>query len=144
MRPIYHFILSIVPAAVVYYYFNFFYFAIILVMGVIPDIDHVIDYWYHLGIQPVEVSDKYYFETGKIYVVLHSYELIFVLFILAYLFNNSLLFFINLGLCIHVMFDTIHNYVDRDSNSKERYLFYFFMFRYLNKFEHKSLCSHRY
>lgn len=144
MKPIYHFLLTIVPSLLVYQYFGLFYSSIVLIMGVIPDIDHVLDYWYHLGIKPLEITDEYYFETGKIYVLLHSFELIFVLFLVAYVINNNILFFAVFGLFLHVLFDSINFSIKNNEDGKDKYLFYFFTYRYFKNFQHEVLCAHKY
>jgi len=102
------------------------------------DIDHLLDYYLHY--RTFSGGFKHFYDSciepklDKLRLVLHSYELLLIFWILVFAFpKNLLLIAISLGLTQHMLFDQITN--------KMPNLFYFFIFRLSRDFKKESLIS---
>ena len=113
-------------------------FGLLVTIGL--DADHLLDYMLYkkwLGFSWHEFLVGDYFKlSGKIYVVLHSWELVLV-FLIAYFASkrrNNLALFIALGIAAQIIFDTVS------------YRFYpevyFFSYRFLNNFSEVIFTRH--
>lgn len=99
-------------------------------VGTAIDVDHFYDYFRHFGLQfdlKTFYSDRYFKESGKNFIFLHSYELLPLILILFYYLQLP-----QLGIGIGVGF-LAHLLCDQYGNGLHP-LAYFFCFRVLNNF----------
>jgi len=112
-----------------------------LIAGIFIDLDHYIDYVRERGIsfdfKKVHdfIKDGYkHFE--KLTLLLHSYELLILLWILIAIFNLNIIWrYAAMGLTVHIFTDQIANPIVP--------LGYFLWFRIANNFEAKKLFTKR-
>ncbi|MBP7652673.1 hypothetical protein KA977_04580 [Candidatus Dependentiae bacterium] len=137
MRVKHHLITSI-PITFLSYYFTFdqnIAFTALL-SHIFIDLDHFPDYFIHCFNKKEKISLKNFFkvcyncELGKIFLILHSYELFFVLCVISFFIANEIIFGIIIGGLSHLFLDTIFNNCNR--------LAYFFGYRFLNNFSPDS------
>jgi hypothetical protein len=109
--------------------------------GWLVDADHFLDYFYFSAKKKNKWSLKqflsgvYFKESGKIFLVMHSFELCFVLGLLAIFYTGPLadLFFTAcVALTVHLIHDQITN--------RPHILGYFFCARLYSKFEANWFC----
>jgi len=77
--------------------------------GTVIDIDHVLDYYLYSGRLTFDISEisGFYPQFGKVFVLLHSYELLFAGAIVAYLLQAHVLFIgAAVGFVGHLLLDT--------------------------------------
>lgn len=114
MLPLGHVIASGFISIFVWAYFKSFgYAAVSFASGVLIDLDHVIDYYASYGFtwKAKEIYDTCLkIKLKKLYLILHSYELIALLWLTIYLFSLSNLWkAIAIGLTQHIVLDQITN-----------------------------------
>lgn len=101
-----------------------------LLSGVLLDVDHLADFFLLSG-EPFTIKGFFSWchemRWKKIYLVLHSYELYFLLLLAAGLFPGRALTGVLLGMGLHLLMDQLGN---RDLNK----WFYFMTFRYRSGF----------
>lgn len=136
MRPVFHFIASFVLGAAVFIYSrSLWIFCLALLPGIFIDLDHLIDYWALKPAQPFSIkefldSEKYDQQRKYLFIFLHSWEWVFLLWIAAYCLNWPLYVLIPvLSITLHLLMDIAN--IGRD---KLHPLSYFFVFRALRKF----------
>ncbi len=101
-----------------------------LLTGVFIDLDHIPDY---LLYSKFKFSINDFFETcnnyklKKFYLILHSYEIPAILWIIYITGNNTVLLGFNIGYTIHLLVDQFGNF--------SKPFTYFFTFRLIKKFE---------
>ena len=107
-----------------------------LMGGFFIDLDHVIDYFFAFGSK----IDLHYFlkgrqflKTDKIYVIFHSWELVILLFLGAFVLSQSLIFSFSLSLFLHLIVDVFTNNMKLQS--------YFLLYRINNNFELKTMVT---
>ena len=136
MKPLPHIIASgMISALSAVYFRSAKYVVISFLAGVLIDGDHVIDYW--LNNRPTLNIKKIYkcclrIDLPKLYLGLHSYELVMLLWISIYLFSLS--FFwqaIALGITQHIILDQLTNSIS--------ILAYFFTYRFMNGFKKEQI-----
>ncbi len=108
------------------------------ISGVLIDLDHVVDYlffandkftvrnfftWYHKNL------------WDRFAVVLHSWELMFLLTVLSCLFQHPVIIGIASGACLHMLMDQIAN----SRTVPLHRFFYFFAFRMSKGFQRKLI-----
>jgi hypothetical protein len=99
------------------------------VTGIFMDLDHIFDYWVA---HPFKMDIAHFFETceeyklPKTYLILHSFELVVPLGLLAYFTRSPWLMGFLLGWIPHIIFDHFMN--------RTYPLSYFFVYRMVNKF----------
>jgi len=127
-------ILASSTLAVIFYCFTHSQLGAIAVLlsGIFIDLDHLFDFWITRPANPFSVKEfthpcKYMRENRKVYVFLHDYELIILLWILAWRFNwHPIIFGIAAGATLHLILDDIGNELITFS--------YFFIYRAYKKF----------
>jgi len=106
-----------------------------LISGIFIDLDHIPDYFVNIGKIKFDFKDFIRkcdsYELKKVYLFLHSFELLIILALITYFYRNSILIGITLGLTVHILLDAIFNYGHTFT--------YFFIYRYMKKFELKTL-----
>lgn len=109
----------------------------VLTAGILIDMDHYIDYIRNRGfsfnIKKVHNTCRYgYLNFKKITLILHSYELLILLWVSIFIFGlNSIWKYAAIGFTAHLFLDQIFNPV--------RPFGYFLAFRIANNFETKKL-----
>ncbi|MFC1501041.1 hypothetical protein ACFL58_01150 [Elusimicrobiota bacterium] len=102
------------------------------VIGILLDLDHVSDYWRE---HPFKMDLIHFFETcqesklKKIYLWLHSIELIIPLVIIVYFTRSELFLGMFIGFMQHLIFDQFFNPIYPQTYS----LFYRFKVKFENK-----------
>lgn len=107
-----------------------------LFFGWLIDIDHIFDYVNYLRKTKKKynlndfISGIYFSKSKKIFLILHSYEITFVLLLLSI--YQSIFIFVAIAHFLHLLQDQIFN-----NNTK---LSFFFVYRYLNQFDIEAVC----
>ena len=127
-----HVVVSSIVSAFVWAFFKSFGCAAIsFASGVLIDLDHVIDYYASYGF--TFKAKKIYnicleLKLKKLYLILHSYELIALLWIIIYVFSLSNLWkAIAIGFTQHIILDQITNPINT--------LGYFLTYRFIKGFK---------
>jgi len=102
--------------------------------GIFIDLDHHLDYWLAKKELPLSYKKLLDFCTNdhrtKLYLFLHSYELLFLFWLSIYYFDLNVIWLgIAVGMTIHILCDEVANPL--------RPLAYFLTYRMKNKFERK-------
>ncbi|HTY45532.1 MAG TPA: hypothetical protein VMD52_06045 [Patescibacteria group bacterium] len=104
---------------------------IVICAGVLIDVDHFVDY---LSVQRrfdlTLFFSTTYIEKGKVYLFLHSWELIALLFLLGFWLHSAGVFLCAFSLAVHVAVDNLQ---------RRQPFVYFFIFRLINKFDVRKL-----
>ncbi len=138
MLPLRHVLASGSISALVWVYFKSFGCAAAsFAAGVLIDLDHLIDYCASHGFtwkaQAIYDACRR-INLKKLYVVLHSYELIILLWIAIYVFSMSIIWkAVAIGLTQHIIFDQLTNPINTFG--------YFFTYRIIKGFK-KELITH--
>lgn len=109
--------------------------------GVLIDTDHYLEYCVTQKKFPFQYKDLVEFccynKEGKLYLVFHAYEYLFIFWGLIYLFDLGVIWLgIAIGLTTHIMFDQFTN--------PTKPLFYFLTYRFKNHFEKNKLLTEKY
>lgn len=111
---------------------------ILFLGGVMPDIDHVVEFIIHRGIGGISVKKVYEAFSpehdplfDKLYLFAHSIELVIILWLAAVFINNIYLIALAAGYALHLIMDVGGNHLSR--------YFYFFIWRMHKKFEVNKL-----
>jgi hypothetical protein len=83
-------------------------FALCIAIGVLLDVDHVIDFWVNRGDFSKSLQQKY--KEGKMFVIFHGFENIFLLAVLSTM--NPYLVFPTISYGCHLAMDAYSNKVD--------------------------------
>lgn len=125
-----HILVSFLCMAIVYLIFHSTELALIcLLVGIFIDLDHLIDHSLYFGLKFswTDFFGGLYLKSGKVYLFLHSWELIVPLWIWGIYFKQeTLTLAITIGFITHLLIDQY--------NRKEP-LMYFLTFRVLNGFK---------
>jgi hypothetical protein len=123
-----HLLSALAFGAMIYWASGRVNYALIFVAGaVFIDLDHLIDHYLHF-------KNKFTFKdffsasftaSGKAYVFLHSWELIFLLFVISGVISSLQLFIFTCGLTVHLIIDLVQ---------RRNKLFYFIIYRVIKKF----------
>jgi uncharacterized membrane protein YjjP (DUF1212 family) len=133
VKPVSHILVSgIISSAFYFYSKSIIASSVCFLSGVIIDIDHILDYYLHYRSFKKGFSHFYNsclaLKIDRLHLVLHSYELVLILWVLVFVFRQNLLFLaISVGMSGHLLLDQVGNDLDR--------LGYFFIFRLLNNFK---------
>ena len=131
-----HILASTTVGGISYYIFGSWQISVtVFLSGIFIDLDHILDYFLYEKKIKLDIKDFFYkceaLILNKVYLLLHSYELIIILAILAYFTND----YIVLGLLI-----VFGNYIMLDlAANKVHFLGYSFIFRLINKFNSKKI-----
>ncbi len=100
--------------------------------GVLVDVDHFLDYFLHFGASfvPVDFFTHRQKISGKCYIIFHSWEIIFVLWI-------SSIFVIWLTPLVTAM--TVHLLIDHFTSHRSNPLFYSLTYRIKHKFSFERM-----
>ena len=139
MRPQRHIIASACSGIVIWVAGRNLLAGIILILGgVMPDIDHVLEFIIHKGIRGITVKKVYdAFSPGhdlpfeKLYLFLHSIELVILLWIASVFANNIYLTAFTAGYTLHLIMDAGGNNLSVN--------FYFFTWRIRKGFDINKL-----
>lgn len=124
-----HFFVTLSLTALVYITTaNFQYALAVIAGGIFIDLDHLVDYFICFG---ASFDLKKFFqgaavESGKVYLFLHSWELILILLCLSLVLNSGLLLALFLGMSAHLLIDNFQ---------RKNLLAYIFIYRAWNKFK---------
>jgi len=108
------------------------YAAAFLMGAVFIDLDHLIDSFLFSKTK-FNLKDFFsasHINSGKVYLILHSWELIFVLFLVSYTLNSAQLFIFACGLTLHLTIDIVQ---------RKNKLAYFIFYRLMKKFDVKVI-----
>ncbi len=104
---------------------------IVIGAGVLIDVDHFVDYFFAQRRFDLTVFlSTTYIEHGKVYLLLHSWELIAFLFLLGFWLHSAGVFLCAFSLAVHVAVDNVQ---------RQKPLVYFFVYRLVNKFNVRKL-----
>lgn len=104
------------------------YVSIFILGGIFIDLDHLIDHFlcFRNKLNLGDFVNACYAKTGKLYLFLHSWEINFILFVLALGIRSYGLFLLSLSLSIHLAIDNIQ---------RKNLLAYFIIYRFINNFD---------
>ncbi len=105
--------------------------------GYFPDLDHLFDYFLFTKKAKFELSTfleaNYFASNGKVYVLLHSWEIIALLWIFFIFLKPAWIgLAFTAGYTIHVLFDQYSYPI--------HHLGYFLLYRLINHFDKKRVC----
>jgi len=128
-----HFFVTIIVALVVYVdspnLRNIFFLAL---GGIFVDLDHLIDYFlfYKHRFELKKFLNCSYLDSGKVYVFLHSWEIILFIGILGFLLRSIELTMLSLGFALHLSIDNLQR--------KNRFC-YILSYRMIKEFDMETL-----
>ena len=137
MRPVKHLLSSAAVGGIFYLYSNsFFSSSICFLSGVLIDLDHFIDFYLNYKRWPLNLqefcSNCLEFKFGRLYVFLHSLELIAFVWLLIIILKMNLIWVaVATGITLHIILDIAGNKVEPFS--------YFLIYRFKKRFEAKLL-----
>ena len=137
-----HFLSGIAMFFLIYQLFGKFSLAVLaFLISVLIDIDHYLESLIFSGFNFKRIftldPGNYWEKTGKITILLHSWEILPLTLFLGWIFGQQpLALTVVLSLFIHYVIDTVL-YV---SYKKMSIFHYFFIFRLYHKFDYKILC----
>jgi hypothetical protein len=104
------------------------YIGIFILGGIFIDLDHFIDYYkyYKNGFNLKDFFDCNYLASGKVYLLLHSWELSIILFSVSAIIGSHGLFLFALSMSIHLLIDNLQ---------RRNPLFYFIFYRFAKQFQ---------
>ena len=131
-----HILASTTVGGISYYIFGSWQISVtVFLSGIFIDLDHILDYFLYEKKIKLDIKDFFYkceaLILNKVYLLLHSYELIIILAILAYFTNDYIVLGLLVGFGTHIMLDLAAN--------KVHFLGYSFIFRLINKFNSKKI-----
>lgn len=124
-----HLLSTLLFAALIYRINNSLLYAGIVVLGgVFIDLDHLLDYFFFFKNEFVlsKFLKGLYLKSGKIYLLLHSWELNFIILMLALSFKSSGLFIFFLSLSVHLAIDNVQ---------RKNPCAYFLIYRFFKNFD---------
>ena len=128
-----HFFVTIIAALMVYAHSanmrNIFFLSL---GGIFVDLDHFIDYYicYKRGFQLDKFFACDYLKSGKVYVFLHSWEIIILVGILGFLLRSGELMVFALGFVLHLLVDNLQ---------RKNLFFYLLSYRIAKEFDTEIL-----
>jgi hypothetical protein len=107
---------------------NASYVAFFILGGILIDLDHFIDYFifYKRNFRFSDFFGCAYLVSGKVYVLFHSWELAVFIFMMSIIVPLPLLFFLSLGLTVHLVIDNLQ---------RQNRLFCFLIYRCVKRFD---------
>ncbi len=123
-----HFFSTVILAAWVYLKTgNPVYIGILVFAGIFVDLDHCIDYFlfFKAGFNLEDFLNCSYLKSGRVYIFLHSWEINFIILIIALSSNSYGLLLLFTGLSLHLAIDNLQ---------RHNLLCYFIIYRFLKKF----------
>jgi len=116
---------------------NWIWPALSVAGGILIDVDHFLDYFFHYGFKfrPRYFLCNTYLESGKIYIVFHSWEIVFILFGLSYI--VQWLYPLAVGMAVHILWDQL-------TFGQVEPLFYFLSYRWYHGFDLEKISPRRF
>lgn len=124
-----HVLLAIIFAFIIYFVSGIFrYSAIFFLGGIFIDLDHLIDYYifFKNKFKIKYFINSVFLKSGKAYLLLHSWEINFIVFIIGMAVRSMELMVFSLSLSLHLIVDNLQ---------RENALAYFLIYRALKKFD---------
>ena len=124
-----HFISTLLVAVLIYRISNnLFYAGIFIFGGILIDLDHFVDCYicFKKRIKLTDIFGCRSLQSGKVYIFLHSWELIIVILIIALIIKSYGFFIFFLSLSLHLFIDNIQ---------RKNHLFYFLIYRFYKEFK---------
>lgn len=111
---------------------NIFYAAMFISGGILIDIDHLVDYflYFRKAFRLGDFLGLEYLRSGKIYLFMHSWEVVFIIAASGVLFKSQALVILSLGLLLHLIIDNAQ---------RKNFLVYFLIYRFRKKFDLRVL-----
>lgn len=111
---------------------NLGYFITFISGGILIDLDHLIDYFlfFKNRFKLKDFLNAAFIESGKVYLILHSWEINLIVFFLGLTIKSNGLLLLALSLTIHLSIDNLQ---------RKNRLAYFFTYRVINKFDARIL-----
>jgi hypothetical protein len=135
MKPEYHLFVSAALASGFYLFTGSVWGSILAFAGgFLIDIDHFFDFWLYKKriTYTSEFFTNHFQKSGHIIVIFHSIELLWLVYLAQVLTASPIVLGLAAGMTVHMLMDLFGN---RDMHP----LGYFFMFRYLKKFNAKKI-----
>ena len=106
------------------------YVLIFLLGSVLIDLDHLVDYFIYFknGFSMRSFLCSEHIKSGKIYIIFHSWELIFVIFISGLIFKSAGSILLSIAMAVHIISDSVMH---------RRIAAYFLAFRMAKRFDAK-------
>jgi hypothetical protein len=111
---------------------SLFYVILVFCSGVLVDLDHVVDSFIY-DKKKFDVKGFLccaYLRSGKTYIVLHSWELVIVIFIIGVVFSFTGAVVFSAGFAAHLFIDNLQ---------RKNRLFYFLLYRVAHNFDARVL-----
>jgi len=122
MKPIFHFVSSLIACIIIYFASKSLLASILcFCTGFFIDLDHLIDFWYSRPKNPLSVSNflhskKYVYKNNKLFVLAHAWEYLIVLIIIGFYLNWPWwLIGLLTGITLHYSLD-IYNLANKKTN----------------------------
>ena len=136
MRPAYHFAASFSAGAALWYFSKSFSAGLLCVLlGVIIDFDHVIEYVLHYGWEGLSIKKVYdacdNLSFSKLYILFHTWEVAILFWAAYFITKNIYILALSLGYSTHLVLDAIANPLHPHS--------YFMLWRAHKKFRTKDI-----
>lgn len=133
-----HIIITLTISGILYFIYNSFsVFISSLIGGILIDIDHLLDYYIHRGMD-FKIRDFFNWcyenQWDTLILFFHSIELMFILWLIISIFNLGI-FWIGLaiGISQHIILDIIFN------SEMINIFSYFFIFRFIKGFRREYI-----
>ncbi|MDP3142897.1 MAG: hypothetical protein Q8N14_02980 [Candidatus Omnitrophota bacterium] len=104
------FVTVLISLLIFFYTRNLSYLIIFIAGGIFIDLDHFIDYFFYFkrSFSLKNFFNSSYLKSGKVYLLLHSWELVFFALIFSVIFNVKALLVLALALIVHLFIDSLH------------------------------------
>lgn len=103
-----HFIVAALLSLVIYFkYINLTYISFFIAGAILIDLDHFIDHFLYYGLR-FNLKDFFtrrFLSSGRVYIILHSWELCIIAAILGFIFESVYLLLFSLGISVHLLVD---------------------------------------
>ncbi|MBU1125944.1 MAG: hypothetical protein KKC84_07945 [Candidatus Omnitrophica bacterium] len=108
------------------------FIVMVVIGGILVDIDHFIDYFFYFkgSFRARDFFTCQYLRSGKIYIFLHSWEIVIILTIASNLLHSTHLLVATFSLAVHLAMDNLQ---------RRSPLFYFLAYRYYKSFDARTL-----
>lgn len=128
-----HILIVVFLSPIIYLKFHQISYVIFFAAGsILIDLDHLVDYflYYKSKFNLQDFLNSSYLKSGRVYIFLHSWEIIFGLFILGTISKRLELLILVLGATIHLFIDNLQ---------RKNIFSYFLIYRIIKKFQVKVL-----
>jgi len=131
-----HLLSTVILCAAVYFISsNLAYSLIFLLGGIFIDLDHLLDYFFYKSEFSLrDFFGNVYLDSGKVYVLLHSWELNILILMAAVIFKSYGLFVLFLSMSLHLIIDNAQ---------RKNPMFYLISYRIAKEFSVDTLLPER-